>query len=152
MSVFVQVKGIEEGCLAPQVMRAIESFDFQVRSVTGVQSVQSVAGMGKNVISGNNEGNPRWSAIPGSERGLSQGARAYMPDDGLVTEGCQRMQILVFLTNHEGATVSHVVNETQRIIAVLLLTPPSPPPPPASASAPPPPPLTSMRSLLETFI
>ncbi len=119
MSVFVQVKGIEEGCLAPQVMRAIESFDFQIRSVTGVQSVQSVAGMGKNVIAGNNEGNPRWSAIPGSERGLSQGARAYMPDDGLVTEGCQRMQILVFLTNHEGATVSHVVNETQRIIAGL---------------------------------
>ena len=119
MSVFVQVKGIEEGCLAPQVMRAIESFDFQIRSVKGVQSVQSVAGMGKNVIAGNNEGNPRWSAIPGSERGLSQGARAYMPDDGLVTEGCQRMQILVFLTNHEGATVSHVVNETQRIIAGL---------------------------------
>ena len=119
MSVFVQVKGIEEGCLAPQVMRAIESFDFQMRSVPGVQSVQSVAGMGKNVIAGNNEGNPRWSAIPGSERGLSQGARAYMPDDGLVTEGCQRMQILVFLTDHEGATVSHVVKETQRIIAGL---------------------------------
>lgn len=119
MSVFVQVKGIEEGCLAPQVMRAVESFDFQMRSVPGVQSVQSVAGMGKNVIAGNNEGNPRWSAIPGSERGLSQGARAYMPDDGLVTEGCQRMQILVFLTDHEGATVSHVVKETQRIIADL---------------------------------
>ena len=119
MSVFVQVKGIEEGCLAPQVMRAIESFDFQMRSVPGVQSVQSVAGKGKNVIAGNNEGNPRWSAIPGSERGLSQGARAYMPDDGLVTEGCQRMQILVFLTDHEGATVSHVVKETQRIIAGL---------------------------------
>lgn len=76
MSVFVQVKGIEEGCLAPQVMRAIESFDFQIRSVAGVQSVQSVAGMGKAVIAGNNEGNPRWSAIPGSERGLSQGSRA----------------------------------------------------------------------------
>ena len=119
MSVFVQVKGIEEGCLAPQVMRAIESFDFQIRSVAGVQSVQSVAGMGKTVIAGNNEGNPRWSAIPGSERGLSQGSRAYMPDDGLVTEGCQRMQILVFLTDHEGATVSHVVDETQRIIAGL---------------------------------
>ena len=119
MSVFVQVKGIEEGCLAPQVMRAIESFDFQIRSVPGVQSVQSVAGMGKNVIAGNNEGNPRWSAIPGSAQGLSQGSRAYLPDDGLVTEGCQRMQMLVFLTDHEGPTVSHVVKQTQRIIAGL---------------------------------
>lgn len=42
-----------------------------------------------------------------------------MPDDGLVTEGRQRMQILVFLTDHECSTVSHVVDETQRIIGGL---------------------------------
>jgi len=116
MSVFVEVKGIEEGCLSPEVMRAVEAFDFRMRAVSGVQSVQSVAGMGKRVIAGNNEGNPRWAAIPGSARGLSQGARAYMPDDGLVTEGCQQMQILVFLTDHEGATVSHAIGEARRII------------------------------------
>ena len=116
LSVFVEVKGIEEGCLSPAVMRSVEAFDFRMRAVSGVQSVQSVAGMGKRVIAGNNEGNPRWAAIPGSSRGLSQGARAYMPDDGLVTEGCQQMQILVFLTDHEGATVSHVLGEAQRII------------------------------------
>ncbi|HWD32892.1 MAG TPA: MMPL family transporter [Pseudomonas sp.] len=116
LSVFVAVNGIEEGCLSPAVMRAVEAFDFRMRAVKGVQSVQSVAGMGKVVIAGNNEGNPRWAAIPGSARGLSQGARAYMPDDGLVTDGCQQMQILVFLADHEGATVSHVLGEAQRII------------------------------------
>ena len=116
MSVFVEVKGIEEGCLSPEVMRAVEAFDFRMRTVSGVQSVQSVAGMGKRVIAGNNEGNPRWAAIPGSARGLSQGARAYMPDDGLVTEGCQQMQILVFLADHEGATVSHAIAEARKII------------------------------------
>ncbi|MEN5034800.1 MMPL family transporter [Pseudomonas sp. TWI929] len=117
LSVFVEVKGIEEGCLSPEVMRAVEAFDFRMRAVSGVQSVQSVAGMGKRVIAGNNEGNPRWAAIPGSARGLSQGARAYMPDDGLVTEGCQQMQILVFLADHEGATISHAIGEARRIIA-----------------------------------
>ena len=98
-------------------MRAVEAFDFRMRTVPGVQSIQSVADMGKRVIAGNNEGNPRWAAIPGSSRGLSQGARAYMPDDGLVTDGCQQMQILVFLTDHEGSTVSHAINEAKRIIA-----------------------------------
>ncbi|AYG45398.1 RND family transporter [Pseudomonas sp. Leaf58] len=117
LSVFVEVNGIEEGCLSPEVMRAVEAFDFRMRAVSGVQSVQSVAGMGKRVIAGNNEGNPRWAAIPGSARGLSQGARAYMPDDGLVTEGCQQMQILVFLADHEGATISHALGEARRIIA-----------------------------------
>ncbi|MGH8437214.1 MAG: efflux RND transporter permease subunit [Pseudomonas sp.] len=117
LAVFVQAQGVDEACLSPVVMRAVEAFDFQIRTVAGVQSVQSVAGMGKVVIAGNNEGNPRWAAIPGSSRGLSQGARAYMPDDGLVTDGCQQMQILVFLTDHDGATVAHVVKEAKRIIA-----------------------------------
>ncbi|MDD2058924.1 MMPL family transporter [Pseudomonas sp. GD03860] len=116
LSVFVEVNGIEEGCLSPAVMRAVEAFDFRMRAVNGVQSVQSVAGKGKIVIAGNNEGNPRWAAIPGSARGLSQGARAYMPDDGMVTDGCQQMEILVFLADHEGATISHVLGEAQRII------------------------------------
>lgn len=117
LAVFVRAQGVDEACLSPQVMRAVEAFDFQIRSVTGVQSVQSVAGMGKAVIAGNNEGNPRWAAIPGSSRGLSQGSRAYIPDDGLVTDGCQQMQILVFLTDHDGTTVAHVVKEAKRIIA-----------------------------------
>ncbi|WP_410480571.1 efflux RND transporter permease subunit [Pseudomonas plecoglossicida] len=117
LAVFVQTHGIDEACLAPAVMRAVESFDFQMRNVAGVQSVQSVAGMGKAMIAGNNEGNPRWAAIPGSARGLQQGSMAYTPDSGLVTEGCQRMQVLVFLNDHEGATVAHVVSEARRIIA-----------------------------------
>ncbi|MEN5037512.1 MMPL family transporter [Pseudomonas sp. TWI929] len=119
LAVFVQARGIDEACLAPAVMRAVESFDFQMRNVAGVQSVQSVAGMGKEMIAGNNEGNPRWAAIPGSARGLQQGSMAYTPDSGLVTEGCQRMQVLVFLNDHEGATVAHVVSEARRIIATV---------------------------------
>ncbi|MFJ4457154.1 RND family transporter [Pseudomonas sp. NPDC089392] len=119
LAVFVQTRGIDEACLAPAVMRAVESFDLQMRNVAGVQSVQSVAGMGKEMIAGNNEGNPRWAAIPGSSRGLQQGSMAYTPDSGLVTEGCQRMQVLVFLNDHEGATVAHVVSEARRIIATL---------------------------------
>lgn len=121
LTVFVQAENTEEACLSPTVMRAIEAFDFQMRIVPGVQSVQSVAGMGKVVIAGNNEGNPRWSAIPGSSRGLSQGSRAYMPDDGLVTDGCQQMQIHVFLSDHEGATLSHVFKEAKRIIAEVQI-------------------------------
>ncbi len=117
LAVFADTKGGDEACLNPQVMRAVEAFDFQMRNVAGVQSVQSVAGMGKEVIAGNNEGNPRWSAVPGSSRSLQQGSFAYSPDHGLVSEGCQRMQILVFLANHEGATVFHVISEAKRIIA-----------------------------------
>ena len=117
LSVFLTIRDRSEACLDPAVMRAVETFDFKMREVPGVQSVQSVAGMSKQVIAGNNEGNPRWAAIPGSAQGLQQGAYAYSPDSGLVTDGCQQMQILVFLTDHEGATVAHVLEEAKRIIA-----------------------------------
>ncbi|MNF35124.1 Membrane protein YdfJ [compost metagenome] len=117
LTVFVEAKDHPEACLNPQVMRAVDRFDFAVRHVVGVQSVSSVTGTGKVVISGNNEGNPRWSAIPNSERGLQQGSRAYSSELGMVTDGCQQMQVLMFLTDHEGATVAHVVNEVKRIIA-----------------------------------
>lgn len=119
LAVFVESPGGQEACLDPKVMRAIEAFDFEIRNVAGVQSVQSVAGMAKAVIAGNNEGNPRWAAIPGAPRGLQQGSLAYSPDHGLVTEGCAHQQILVFLTDHEGATIFHVVNEAKRIIAAV---------------------------------
>ncbi|MNZ62896.1 multidrug efflux protein [compost metagenome] len=117
LTVFVEVKDHPEACLTPAVMRAVDRFDFAVRHVAGVQSVSSVTGTGKVVISGNNEGNPRWSAIPNSERGLQQGSRAYSSELGMVTDGCQQMQILVFLSDHEGATVAHVIKEVKRIIA-----------------------------------
>ena len=119
LSVFLTIRDRSEACLDPAVMRAVETFDFKMREVPGVQSVQSVAGMSKQVIAGNNEGNPRWAAIPGSAQGLQQGAYAYSPDSGLVTDSCQKMQILVFLTDHEGASVAHVLGEAKRIIGAI---------------------------------
>ncbi|UJJ31542.1 efflux RND transporter permease subunit [Halopseudomonas maritima] len=108
---------IEEACLDPDVMRAVEELDFHARSIKGVNSTQSVAGMGKVSIAGNNEGNPRWAAIPGSSRGLMAGSRAYSAANGLVIDGCQTMQMLLFLNDHEGDTIAHVVDQVEHIIA-----------------------------------
>lgn len=117
LTVFVEVKDNPEACLTPQVMRAVDRFDFAVRHIAGVQSVSSVTGMARVMIAGNNEGNPRWSAIPNSAQGLQQGSHAYSSELGMVTDGCQQMQVLVFLTDHEGATVAHVMKEVKRLIA-----------------------------------
>ena len=47
LSVFLTIRDRSEACLDPAVMRAVETFDFKMREVPGVQSVQSVAGMSK---------------------------------------------------------------------------------------------------------
>lgn len=42
---------------------------------------------------------------------------AYSQAHGLVLDGCQTMQILVFLQNHSGETIEHAVSEIERILA-----------------------------------
>lgn len=106
-----------DACLDPDVMRAVERFDFHSRNIPGVQSVASVAGMGKVSIAGNNEGNPRWAAIPGSDRGLRAGSQAFSSEHGLVIEGCETMQVVLYLKNHQGELVSRVVEQVEAIIA-----------------------------------
>lgn len=119
LSIYVEADVEGDGCLDPDVMRAVEKLDFHARSIPGVQSVASVAGMGKVTIAGNNEGNPRWAAIPGSWRGLKAGSQAYSSDHGLVVDGCNTMQIVVFLANHKGELISRVVDRIQEIIAAI---------------------------------
>lgn len=118
LTVYVEADVPEgDACLDPDVMRAVEKLDFHARNILGVQSVSSVAGMGKITIAGNNEGNPRWAAIPGSSRGLSAGSQAYSSEHGLVVEGCETMQVVLYLANHKGDLVSKVVNRVEEIIA-----------------------------------
>ncbi|CAM5605948.1 MMPL family transporter OS=Stutzerimonas stutzeri OX=316 GN=G7024_19335 PE=4 SV=1 [Stutzerimonas stutzeri] len=117
LSIYAEVPGIQEACLDPDVMRAVEQVDFQTRSIAGVQSVQSVAGMGKVAIASNNEGNPRWAAIPGAQRGCSL-ARwlTHSPTAWcwMVARPC-RSWCSCRITAAE--RIEHVVSEIERILA-----------------------------------
>src|SRR3546814_18239814 len=98
-------------------MNVIDQLELYMRGVDGVRSVTSVASIGKLVIAAFNEGNPRWRALPRSSVGLSTGSKAFDPNLGLNTEGCKAIQVMVFMKNHEGATIAHAVHEAKRFIA-----------------------------------
>ncbi|MDR2298313.1 MAG: MMPL family transporter [Comamonas sp.] len=117
LSVFVETSNLEESCLNWQVMNAVERFEARMSRVDGVQSVSTVAGLAKIAASSNNEGNPRWSALQRTEAALRSGTRALSPDLGLNTEGCKVINLQVFLKDHEGATLTHVVSEVRSFIA-----------------------------------
>ena len=117
LSVYVETTGQTEACLSWPVMNAVERFDNTMRGVDGVRSVTSVAGMAKVAAGGNNEGNPRWAGLQRSEGALRTGARAALPELGLNTEGCGVIHILVYLKDHQGATLEHVVGEVEKFIA-----------------------------------
>ena len=116
LSVFVETTDLEEACLNWPVMNAVERFDLAMRGVDGVQSVVTVAGLAKLAAAGNNEGNPRWAALQRTEAALRTGSKAASPELGYNNEGCKTIHLQVFLKDHEGATLAHVVKEVQKFI------------------------------------
>jgi predicted RND superfamily exporter protein len=114
LSVIVETTGFDDACLHFPVMSAIERFEMQMRGVDGVQSVTSVPSLAKVSIAAFNEGNPRWAALPRSSDGLTQGANGFDPDNGMNTQNCQAIQVLIYTRNHEGTTIAHIVDEIKR--------------------------------------
>ena len=118
LTVIVEAPGFEtDSCLQYPVINLIDRFELYLRGVAGVQSVTSVAGVGKLVIAAFNEGNPRWKALPRTPQGLTTGSKAFDPMLGLNSESCRAIQVLIFTEDHEGATISHIVKEIKSFIA-----------------------------------
>lgn len=116
LSVYAETTNVEEACLNWSVMNGIERFDLAMRGVDGVRSVTTVAGLAKLAAGGNNEGNPRWAALQRTEAALRTGSKAANPELGLNTEGCKTIHLQLFIKDHEGATLKHVVREVQKFI------------------------------------
>lgn len=116
LSVYVETSDLPEACLNWGVMNAVERFDLTMRGVDGVRSVVTVAGLAKLAAAGNNEANPRWAALQRTEAALRTGAKAASPDLGLNDDGCKTIHLQLFLKDHEGATLTHVVKEIQKFI------------------------------------
>jgi hypothetical protein len=118
LTVMIEAKDFPtDSCLQYPVVNLVNRFELFMRGVDGVQSVTSVAGIGKLVIGAFNEGNPRWHALPRTEVGLSTGSKAFDPNLGFNTEGCRAIQVMIFTKDHEGDTIAHIVDEIKRFIA-----------------------------------
>lgn len=117
LSVYAETSNLAEACLNWDVMNAVERFDLHMRGVDGVQSVSTVAGLAKLYVAGNNEANPRWAALQRTESALRTGGRAANPENGLNSHGCKTIHLVVYLNDHQGPTLKHVVTEVQKFIA-----------------------------------
>ncbi|MFO1292222.1 MAG: MMPL family transporter [Rubrivivax sp.] len=117
LSVYGETANLEEACLNWPVMDAVERFDLYMRGVDGVRSVSTVAGVAKRAAAANNEGNPRWAALQRTEASLRTGSKALDPALGLNDEGCKTINMQVYLKDHDGATLKHVVGAVQSFVA-----------------------------------
>nr|WP_224788940.1 MMPL family transporter [Pandoraea terrae] len=116
LSVYLETKDPEDACLNWSVLNAVERFDLYMRGVDGVQSVSTMAGLAKLATASSNEGNPHWAGLQRSSSALRTGARLANPELGLNTEGCTTVNMVVFVRDHQGATLKHVVAEAKKFI------------------------------------
>ena len=118
LTVIAEAKDFQgDSCLHHEVVGLLDRFELFLKGVDGVQSVTSVAGVGRLVISAFSEGSPRWRTLPRSQAGLSVGSRAFDPNLGLNNESCRAIKVMVFTKNHDGTTIAHVIDEVKRFIA-----------------------------------
>ena len=116
LSVYAETQGEGDACLKWPIMNAVERFDLRMRGVDGVQSVLTVATIAKVAAGGNNEANPRWAALQRTEAALRTGSRALNPQQGLNNDGCGVIHLVIYLKDHQGATLEHVVGEVRKFI------------------------------------
>ena len=117
LSIYAEATGPGDACLQWAPMNAIERLDHFIRGIDGVQSVTTIATISKVAAAGNNEANPRWAALQRSEVALRMGTRVADPELGFNDDGCRTLHMVVFLRDHKGATLHHVVGQIREYLA-----------------------------------
>ena len=113
LSVMVQT-GMAGACTQFEIMDAIDRFEWRMRQADGVHSVLALPGAAKVIASGWNEGSLKWRALSRDPVVLAQSVTPVDTGSGLLNTDCSVMQVMLFMNNHEGATIARVVDEIKK--------------------------------------
>jgi hypothetical protein len=113
LSVMAQT-GMAGACTQFEIMDAIDRFEWRMRQAEGVHSVLALPGVAKVIASGWNEGSLKWRALSRDPVVLAQSVTPVDTGSGLLNTDCSVMQVMLFMNNHEGTTIAHVVDEIKK--------------------------------------
>jgi predicted RND superfamily exporter protein len=109
LSVIAQTN-IADACTQFEIMDLIDRFEWRMRQVEGVQSVLALSSVAKVIASGWNEGSLKWRALSRDPTVLAQSVTPVDTGTGLLNTDCSVMQVMLFMNNHEGETIAHVID------------------------------------------
>ncbi|MBI2314100.1 MAG: MMPL family transporter [Betaproteobacteria bacterium] len=117
LSMIAQTYNVQGACTQYEIMDAIDRFELYMRNVHGVQSVLALPGLAKIINAGWNEGSLKWRALSRNPDILAQSVTPVDTATGLLNTDCSAMQVLIFTSDHQGTTVSHIVKEIRKFAA-----------------------------------
>ncbi|XQW86665.1 efflux RND transporter permease subunit [Thalassotalea piscium] len=108
MSVIVETT--PNACTNPEVLKTMDSFQWRMENVQGVQSAVSLPSVMKIINSGYYEGNLKWRIISPNQYALAQALSNVPSSTGLLNNDCSVMPIIMFLKDHKAETINRVVD------------------------------------------
>ena len=108
---------VKEGCIDYDVMRTLDDFEWRLRNVEGVQSVQGLAGVARTINASWNEGSLKWRTLPRNHYMLVQSVSPVSTSSGLLNLDCSVMPVSIFTTDHKAETISRVIDAVKEFDA-----------------------------------
>jgi predicted RND superfamily exporter protein len=107
----VMVKTPEGQCSAYETLNKIDALEWELRQIDGVESTNTLALLNRRVLSGLNEGNPRWYEFLPNQDMLNT-VTASAPR-GLYNDACGLLTVYVYLRDHKADTLARVVDHVE---------------------------------------
>ncbi|HSV34245.1 MAG TPA: MMPL family transporter [Ramlibacter sp.] len=109
LAVMVQVPA--QQCSNYETLNKVDALEWQLRQLDGVESTQTLALLNRRVLTGLNEGNPKWyDFLPNQD--MLNTVTAGAPR-GLYNDGCSLLTVYVFLRDHKAETLTRVVDHVE---------------------------------------
>ena len=94
-------------CANYETLNKVDALEWQLRQLDGVESTNTLALLNRRVLSGLNEGNPKWYEFIANQDMLNT-ATASAPR-GLYNGACSLLTVYAYLRDHKADTLARVV-------------------------------------------
>jgi predicted RND superfamily exporter protein len=107
----VMVKTPDGQCADLATLNKVDALEWRLRQLDGVEATNTLALLNRRMLTGLNEGNPKWyDFIP--NQGMLNTVTAGAPR-GLYNDACNLLTVYVFLRDHKADTLTRVTNAVQ---------------------------------------
>jgi uncharacterized protein len=107
----VMVKTPEGQCANYAVLNRVDALEWQLRQIDGVEATNTLSLLNRRVLSGLNEGNPKWYEFLPNQDMLNT-VTAGAPR-GLYNDACSLLTLYVYLRDHKADTLNRVVAQVE---------------------------------------
>jgi hypothetical protein len=111
----VMVETPDQQCSRADTLERVDTLEWQLRQLTGVESTNSLALLNREIFTSYNEGSMLWYDLPRNQDMIDT-ITANAPR-GVYNDPCNMLTLSVFLKDHKAETLTRVVNAVEAFAA-----------------------------------